>query len=176
MKRRILRLLWGPALLLLAVVLVIANMPEKEQLPAGAGEGQRVPAFRAVCTDGSTFDLREQKGKTIVINLWATWCAPCVKELPNFERLQKERPEDVAVLALHSPPVTTDVEKWLSGFGCDIPFAVDADGSLSAALNASDVLPQTVIIGPDGVVAYNRSGTLSYGQLASLTDGAAKQK
>ena len=105
-----------------------------------------MPAFRAVCTDGSTFDLREQEGKTVVINLWATWCAPCVKELPNFERLQKERPEEVAVLALHSPPVTTDVEKWLSGFGCDIPFAVDADGSLSAALNASDVLPQTVII------------------------------
>ena len=69
MKRRRLRLLWGPALLLLAVVLVIANMPEKEQLPAGAGEGQRMPAFRAVCTDGSTFDLREQEGKTVVIHV-----------------------------------------------------------------------------------------------------------
>ena len=53
----------------------------------------------------------------------------------------------------------------------NIPFAVDEDGSLGAILNASTVLPQTVIVDPDGVVIYNQVGALDYETLCSLVDG-----
>ena len=116
------------------------------------------------------------RGKVVVLNLWATWCTPCVKELPNYDRLQTEHPADVAVLALHAPPVTTDVAAYLSAFSYGISFAVDADGSLSDLLNASTVLPETVIVGPDGIVTYHRSRALSYDQLLELVTEALGQK
>jgi hypothetical protein len=98
-----------------------------------------------------------------------------VKELPNYDRLQSEHPADVAVLALHSPPVTTDVAAYLPAFSYGISFAVDEDGHLSELLNASTVLPQTVIVSPDGIVTYNRSGALSYETLLELVAEARGQ-
>lgn len=173
MKKRMSSILWVSALAVLAAVLIFVNLPEKAP-PSGAEPGMRLPDFQIRCVDGSSFSLEAQRGKVVVLNLWATWCTPCVQELPQFDRLQREQPAAVAILALHSPPVTADVTEYLSGFSYEIPFAVDEDGSLSAALNASTVLPQTVIVGPDGVVTYNRSGALSYETLLELV-AAARQ-
>ena len=185
MKRSTSRLLWALALLLLVGVLVFVNLPvdkpaprpaEQETtapegespvpegespVPSGAQPGERLPDFRVTCLDGSEFSLSAQRGKVVVINLWATWCTPCVKELPHFDRLLQEHPEEVAVIALHSPPVTTDVNKWLADFSYALPFAVDEDGSLSALLGASTVLPQTLILDREGLVVYNQPGSLS---------------
>ncbi len=168
------RFAWAAALLFLIAVLLLVNLPEKEPAALGAEPGELLPDFSVDCLDGGRFRLAEHRGKTVVINLWATWCTPCVKELPNFDRLQREYPAEVAVLALHSPPVTADVSDYLSAFSYGIPFAVDEDGSLSAALNASTVLPQTLIVGPDGVVTYNQSGALSYEELLALVSAAGR--
>ena len=174
MKRRTVLIFWALALILLAAVLVYVNLPEKPRFHEGAAEGEQLSAFRAVLMDGSEFDIMKQRGKVVVINIWATWCTPCVKELPYFDKLQQEHPSDVTVLALHSQPVTTDVAEYLSEFSYEIPFAVDEDGSLGAALNASTVLPQTVIVNGDGVVTYNQSGSLSYEKLEKLVSEAGK--
>ncbi|MBR3474682.1 MAG: TlpA family protein disulfide reductase [Oscillospiraceae bacterium] len=168
MKQGTKRLLWALALLLLAAVLVFVNLPEPPSRAEGAQVGQQLPDFSIRCVDGGEFSLSAQRGKVVVLNLWATWCTPCVKELPHFDRLQKEQGQEVAVLALHSPPVTADVKEWLAGHSYEIPFAVDEDGSISALLGASTVLPQTVILSPDGAVCYNQSGALSYEKLLEL--------
>lgn len=174
MKKRTVVLLWSAALLVLAAVLVFVNLPAAEPaVPGGAQVGQRLPDFTVPCLDGSDFTLSAQRGKVTVINLWATWCTPCVRELPNFDRLLQERPEEVAVLAVHSPPVTTDVADWLSADSYAMPFAVDGDGSLSALLEASTVLPQTVIVDPDGVVRCRHTGSLTYEALCELVNAAA---
>ena len=165
---------WIPALLLLTAVLIFVNLQTKPRLPEGAREGDLLPDFSVTCVDGSEFRLSAQQGKVVVINLWATWCTPCVRELPDFDRFAPEHPADVAVLALHGLPVTADVEEYLSAFGYAIPFAVDTDGGVSGLLGATDVLPQTVIVRPDGVVAYNRAGALSYEKLSALVEAAMK--
>ena len=176
MKRRTVRILWAAAITALLAVLIVVNRPEESPAPVGAAPGERMADFSVPCVDGAEFTLSAQRGKVVVLNLWATWCTPCVKELPNFDRLQAEHPADVAVLALHAPPVTTDVAAYLSAFSYGISFAVDADGSLSDLLNASTVLPETVIVGPDGIVTYHRSGALSYDQLLELVTEALGQK
>lgn len=166
------RVLWGLALGVLAAVLVLANLPEKQTAAPGTEVGEALPDFTVECLDGSLFRLREQRGRVVVINVWATWCTPCVKELPSFDRLLEEHPTEVAVLALHALPVTTDMRDWLSGFSYRIPFAVDEDGSLGEALKLSTVLPQTVILSPEGIVTYNECGALSYEKLAELVEAA----
>lgn len=172
MKRRTFRLLWAAAVLLLLAELVYVNRPETQGAPTGVQPGERLPDFSVRCVDGSEFRLSAQRGKVVVINFWATWCTPCVEELPLFDRLQAEQPGKVAVLALHSPPVTADVEDYLAAFSYAIPFAVDEDGSLSELLGAGTVLPQTLIVDRDGIVRCSQAGALSYERLLELVAGA----
>ena len=173
MKTRTRRILWALALLLLAAELVFVNLPEKKA-PLGAQPGERLPDFTALCTDGSEFRLSEQRGKVVVINLWATWCTPCVRELPHFDALLRERPEELAVLAVHTPPVTSDVGAYLAEFSYTMPFTVDEEGSLSEGWDVSTVLPQTLILDREGVVTYNQPGALSEEELAALVDEALR--
>jgi thiol-disulfide isomerase/thioredoxin len=171
MRKQTVRFFWTAALLLLAAVLVLVNLPGKTP-PAGAEPGELLPDFSVACVDGSEFRLSEQRGRVVVINLWATWCTPCVRELPNFDRLSRERGEAVAVLAMHTPPVTADVAEYLSAFSYTMPFAVDETGELAEMLGASTVLPQTLILDSEGLVTYNRVGALSYEELCALVDAA----
>jgi len=169
MTKKLSRLLWAAALLLLTVVLVFVNLPEAEK-KTGAQVGEVLPDFTVSCVGGGSFTLSQQRGKVVVLNLWATWCTPCVRELPNFDRLSQERGDQVAVLALHTPPVTADVAEYLSAFSYTIPFAVDETGELAEMLGASTVLPQTLILNSEGVVTCNRVGALSYEELCALVD------
>ena len=107
----------------------------------------------------------------MVLNLWATWCGPCVKELPYFEAFAAAHP-DAAVLAVHGPMITEDVSAWLAGTAYRLPFAVDEDGSLSALLGASNVLPRTVVLDRSGVVLYNAPGAVTPEQLEALYQSA----
>ena len=182
MKKGLSRLLWIPALALLAAVLVLVNRPappapapapqeslpeDDPAIPLGTQVGERLPDFTVECVDGSVFTLSEQRGKVVVLNLWATWCTPCVRELPNFDRLLQERDGDLVVLAIHASPVTADVPAYLADYDYTMPFAVDGDGSLCALLEASTVLPQTIILDARGLVRYNSEGSLSYEELAA---------
>lgn len=172
MKKRRSALLWGLALAILATVILLVNQPEPKETAASKGRGsavgEKLPDFTVTCLDGSRFTLSEHRGKTVVINLWATWCGPCVKELGGFDRLQRAHPDEVTVLALHSEMVTEDVAAFLTAFDYEIPFAVDPDGRLIAALGGSEVLPQTLIVDPDGIVVYNKIGSLDEAALTGL--------
>ena len=103
-----------------------------------------------------------------MINLWATWCTPCVNELPHIDRLQKQHPDDVMVLAIHSNLITDDVSAYLSAFDYGIAFAIDADGEVIAALGGSLMLPQTIVLNRYGEVIYNKTGSVTYEALEEL--------
>ena len=169
------------ALLFLVALMAAVNLPGSplgdRRTPSGSGSagsavGEILPDFTVTLTDGSRFTLSEQTqaGRTVVLNIWATWCAPCVKELPYFDRLARER-GDVSVLALHSDLVTEDVEAFLAGLDCpSLPFAVDPDGEVTALLGGDAVLPRTVVVSPEGIVLYNAAGSVTYEQLTELAD------
>ena len=149
---------------------VIENTPEPDDgTPVGYEVGQRCPDFTVPLynADGAQFTLGEKRGRIAVINFWATWCTPCVAELPHFEKLHAEYP-DVEIVAIHSSLVTDDVQAFLDKKGFDLPFALDADGSVIKALGGSTQLPMTVIVDQSGKITYNKVGSVTYEQLESL--------
>ena len=174
---RIRTAVWLAAFLLLLGVGAAVNIPGSflgdgsaaSGGKAGSAPGEFLPDFKVKCLDGSVFTLSEQRGKTVVINLWATWCLPCVAELPHFERLLGEHGDTTAVLALHSDLVTEDVEAWLAGRDYHLPFAVAEDRALTDMLGGGDVLPRTVVISPEGEVLYNAAGSVTYEDLLRIT-------
>ena len=170
------RTLRGLALAGLCAALFWFNRPEAAPVEASVGyeAGERLPAFTIEQTDGALFSLEECRGRVVVINLWATWYAPCVGELPNFDRLQAAHPDDVAVLAIHSSLITDDPVAYLADFDYGIAFAVDEDGAVIASLGGSTMLPQTAVLDRDGVVRYNKVGSLTYEALEELVSAAAR--
>ncbi len=152
------------ALALLAAVLVFVNLKAKP--------GDTLEDFTVVCTDGSTFRLSEQRGKTVVLNVWAPWCTPCLHELPDFEKYYKESNGGVVMLALNADPAYGSSAQFKADNGYTLPFADITDAGLARALNPSSVLPQTVVIAPDGTVTYHQAGAISYERLKTLVDKA----
>ena len=140
--------------------------------PIGYEVGRQLADFTAECLDGSTFRLADARGKIVFLNLWATWCTPCVQELPHFNALSQAR-EDVAVLAIHSADLTEDPAGFLAGRGFSIPFATDSpDRRLFQIVHGGSTLPQTIVLNRRGEVVYNQVGSVTMEALEALCDAA----
>lgn len=190
---------WTVALALLAAALWLFNKPESQltaaesaataaameteeipftetedtSVPVGYEVGMRAPDFSVeLYGQPSVFHLAENRGKTVIINFWATWCTPCCNELPHFDELSRDHPEDVVVIALHSHMVTDDVEKYLSQYDYQIPFGLDTSGEIISSFNGSTMLPQTVVIDADGIITYNSVGSVTYEMLEKIISEA----
>ena len=142
-------------------------------MPEGHAPVERLPNFTLQTLDGADFTLSDYLGKTVVLNLWATWCAPCVKELPSFDRLYQTYSDSVVVLAIHSSLITEDVSAYLADFDYSLPFAIDEADEVIPLLGGSTMLPQTIVVSPAGVVTYNKVGSVSYELLESILQEAA---
>ncbi|MDE7168374.1 MAG: redoxin family protein [Clostridia bacterium] len=185
---------WALATVLLISALVYYNFfaPYEERISL-----DECPQFSAQLyntEEEKTFNLSDYEGKVVVINFWATWCNPCVGEIPYFEQLQQNYSEDIVVIALHSTAITVDggtngVQKFLNDKGWNeyqMLFAQDTetlatvisqeevDGEvveisrqteLYKALSGGNTLPHTAIIDKEGKIAYIRPGSVTYDSL-----------
>ena len=183
------RIAWGVALALLCVALIWFNfldpavraetgtgtpMPGQAESAVGFEVGMELEDFTLTCLDGTQFHLGDTRGKVVFINLWATYCTPCVQELPHFDALYREHEGDIAMLAVHSSIVTDDPAEFLADKGWGIPFAVDTeDDTLWKIVNGSSTLPQTVVLDRNGTVIYNQKGSVTPEMLAALYEQAS---
>lgn len=167
---------WVLALGVLVGALVYYNFIDKEkQLPVGNQIGDLCPDFTLEnIVTGENYNLYENRGKVTLINFWATWCGPCVTELPEFEKLTANY--EVTVLAVHSVNVTDDVKKWLSEktdengnawASWNVTFLQDRE-NVSETLNLYDLLggkgayPVTVVLDGEGVISAVQQGSVTY--------------
>ena len=125
------------------------------------------PDFQIKTLDGEPIQLSQLKGRTVVLNFWATWCGPCRQEVPAFARFAQANP-DVPVLGLSVDTVSPSKVRRISrDWGINYPIAM-APGSLQAAYDIS-TLPTTVVVGPDGQVKDIHVGVMSERQLNNAT-------
>ena len=140
-------------------------------VPVGFDAGMAAPDFSVpVYGSDEPFTLSEYRGRTVIVNFWATWCTPCCQELPHFDEISKNYADSVTVIAIHSNLVTDDVEGYLSGFDYTMPFALDETGAVIASFGGSTMLPQTVVIDENGIITYNAVGSVTYEKLEQLIE------
>ncbi len=188
------RVLWGIALAVLCFALLWFNVLDPSlsgekraadtlpvvtasesfvsEAPVGHEVGQQLPDLTLKCYDGSELHLSDLRGKTVVLNLWATYCSPCIRELPYFSELQASHPEDVKVIVVHPSLVVEDPAAFLETQGCSLPAATDTEDAVSKAIGAAGILPQTVVLNPRGEVVYNDAGSVTPEKLSELYDRA----
>jgi thiol-disulfide isomerase/thioredoxin len=117
--------------------------------------GQPAPAVVLRTLDGGTIDLATRYGrKPVYLKFWATWCAPCLQQMPGFERIHRQYGNRIDVIGVNAGfnDTEADVRAYRTRHGLTMPIALD-DGSLGRRLNLR-VTPQHVVIGADGSIAY----------------------
>ena len=138
----------------------------------GHEAGMTAPDFTAPVYGGGEFVLSGHRGKVVILNFWATWCTPCCAELPYFDEIYDKYGDEVAVVAIHSNLVTDDVEEYLGGYDYRMPFALDETGDIITSFGGSTMLPQTVVIDPNGIITYNAVGSVTCEELETLISDA----
>jgi thiol-disulfide isomerase/thioredoxin len=127
--------------------------------------------------DGTQFHLADSRGKVVFINLWATYCGPCVQELPYFNELAAAHSGDAEILAVHNSMSKDDIPAYLADRGWDkIHFALDTGDKLVwNIVGGSAAMPQTIVLDRDGKVIYNQVGSVTPELLESLYAKAASE-
>ncbi len=131
-------------------------------------------------SDGSTIDPTKT-GKVTVINFWGTWCTPCVNELPYFDQVAAENPDDVTVVAVHSSLSGETAADYVGKYYADSPIVFALDYPLDefgltsgyyTSLGGRGTYPYTVILNEDGIIETIFVSSLTYEELCSAVDAA----
>jgi len=121
--------------------------------------GQAAPEFRVTTLDGKTFDLKEAKGKVVLVNFFATWCGPCMQEMPH---LQKEiwtrfKDKNFIMVAIDRGEKEEVVNALQKKRGFEFPIACDANKAVYSKF-ATKYIPRNYLIDAKGTVVYQAAG------------------
>ena len=125
--------------------------------------------FYVYDASGNKVSFSEYHGKPVIINRWATWCGPCVRELPDFDKLYKEYGDKVKFFMVNVEESEDQdyVMEFAKESGYSFPITFDYDYSV-ARLVSTGYIPVTVAIKADGTVIYFDSGSLPESSIKSL--------
>lgn len=114
--------------------------------------------FKLDMLGGKPFTLSKAKGKVVILDFWATWCGPCVRALPEYEKIMTELDgSKVQFIAVNQEEKEGLIKAFVDRKKMKLPVGVDPDGKVGKIFNCEN-LPQTVIIGPDGKIAWLHVG------------------
>ena len=138
--------------------------PSESTLTLNRLETVGVPDFTLNNMADKPVSLSDFKGRIVLVNFWATWCAPCVKEFPSMMNLVKHFKGDVVVLAVSYDKDREDIETFIRAFGA-VPkdfFIVWDKEKTTSKLFGTDVLPETYILSKDQKLVRKIAGEASW--------------
>lgn len=172
---------WGPIALLFGVLYVTGLHTEafgrlqqlmlhtgvfnaRADLPEGASLENAPMAGELIVesADGGMVHMSDLRGRTVFVNFWATWCPPCIAEMPSIAKLAAALPEeaDVVFLMVSLDDNPADARRFMASKGFDLPFHFLRMRDRSTY--SVSQIPTTYVISPDGRVVYERTGLARY--------------
>ena len=132
-------------------------------------------AFDLTDTQGRRHRLADYQGRWVVLNFWATWCVPCIQEIPEIAAFGKQNPRVVVIGIAMDAGNIAKVRQFAQKVGHDYPLVL-ADASVEKQLGEPRALPATRIFDPAGKVIYDRVGRVNQKFLEDATRGASPAK
>ena len=152
---------------LLVLVLALVQICASQAL-AEASVGDTCPDFSLTTLSGGTFRLSDHRGKVVFINIWATWCPPCVGEMPDIQRL-KDTYSDLVVLGVSVDDSASTARSFIQKNGYTYTMAMDDQYyTVSGRIFPTYAIPNSIFIDPNGVITYLNAGSMSYSRMESL--------
>jgi peroxiredoxin len=135
-----------------------------------ASIGTPAPNLTLKTLAGAEIQLETLKGKTVVLNFWATWCPPCVAEMPDLQKLSVDlADQNTVVIGISGEPEDT-LKRFVDSNG--ITFHIVSGSGLPSPFDNIRAIPTTFIIDPQGIIQERHLGSRSYNQFRSAIDKA----
>ncbi|MDQ0270497.1 TlpA disulfide reductase family protein [Cytobacillus purgationiresistens] len=135
-----------------------------EELSVGLNEGDLAPEIELEDIEGNSFKLSDYKGKTVLLNFWASWCGPCEAEMPHMEKLHNKYKDEgfevIAVNMTRSERVKNAPEKFVDKHHLTFPIPMDREGKVSDEYEIV-AYPTSYFIDSNGVIRNKVLGALN---------------
>ncbi len=128
----------------------------RDRMPANTTRVRPAPTFALPTLDGDTFDLAEYRGKVVIIDFWATWCAPCIASLPGVAKLANDLGDDVVLAAINLREPNAKVQRFIQDRGWKFPVVMDR-GTVGQKYGVNPI-PHTIVVDRKGDIVFEQIG------------------
>jgi thiol-disulfide isomerase/thioredoxin len=137
---------------------LIQDFPDPRNGLGGTMTGDRVPSLKLKSADGKVVELDSFRGKPVLLDLWATWCGPCVAALPQLAQIYQEaKDKGLVLLTVDQDEEPDTAAKFLAKKGYAWPNFHDGDGQIEKLVGSSGI-PRTMLVDAQGKITYDGSG------------------
>ena len=151
---------------------------EDDDIPTGSAVGNKCPTYSLDLVDGSgQINIKDLRGKIVIINFWGTWCGPCKQELPDFDQVASEYEGEVVVLTVHTVDYADEAPEYIATnfpdskmlFAYDEPLSANIDMYFTL-LGGTSSYPRTLILDEGGVIVFTADGKVDHSKLVSVIE------
>lgn len=169
-RDRRVRVAWLVLVASLAAIVWTSTACFEAAEPGEAGPKSLAPDFDLVRLDGNPLRLADLRGKIVVLDFWATWCAPCEVQMPVLDALwQSGDHADLMIVGISvDTDSASDVAKWVEARGFEYPIVI---GDQDLAMRYGVIgFPSLVIVDPNGGIYTRHTGVWSRPEIESVLD------
>ena len=134
------------------------------------------PQFTLATLNGGQLSLNTMRGRWVILNFWATWCAPCTSEMPALQTIANERSGQLALFGINMREKADDIRTFMSRNHLSFPILLNPDDATLAAYSLSVGIPQTVIVSPQERVVWHQYGPIDLNTFRSTLDQLMSSK
>lgn len=141
-----------------AMLFLVISSVYAEQSLTSLADPEMAPDFNLLDMDGISHRLSDYKGKTVIINFWATWCPPCREEMPSMERAwNKIKEQNIVMLAINVGEDEDTVFTFMADYPASFTILFDTSGTMIEQWPVQG-LPTTFVVSPEGRLVYRAIG------------------
>lgn len=154
------------------VVIESKNKPASN-VQEGFAVGDRAPEITFKTPDGKQAKLSDYKGKVVFLNFWASWCGPCVGEMPAMQKVHEKYGDKLQIIAVNSGEDADTVKDFIDSEGFTFSVALDEDNSISTRYGL-EFIPISYVLNKDGVITKIFGGASTEEDMTAAIDKAMK--